>query len=255
MPARIASLCRRIAPVLLMSVLGAATAAPMRACTVLWPPHTTLAGDGRTAAGLHTEIVLRAMKHVGVDLSIDVVSWERCLKDLAAGYYAAAYGASFREERAQYAVYPREPIDTVRYVAVVRADDGNATHGWDRRHDFSALPQPLAAPRGWSITEEVRSRSGLPVDDNSTHNDQDIRKLLAGRVGTAILEYRTARRLIDELDGGGRLRILDEPVVADRKYYIIFSRKALGEEGARAMAELFSSAMYPAGAAKGAGRR
>lgn len=230
---------------------AAALATPMRVCTVLWPPHTTLAADGRTPGGLHTDIVMRVMRDAGFELLVDVVSWERCLKDLADGYYAAAYAASFREERAKYAVYPAEAMDTVRYVAVIRAGEAS---GWDARHDYASLPQPLAAPRGWAITEEIRTRSGLPIDDNSTHNEQDIRKLLAGRIGTAVVEFRAAQQLLAAFDPGGRLQILDEPVVAERRYYIIFSRKALGEEGARDVAGRFSAAIKRAAPAARATR-
>lgn len=245
MPTRIAGFCCFF----LWLLFGAsALAAPMRACSVLWPPHTTLAADGKTAGGLHTDIVLRVMRDAGFEMVVDVLSWERCLKDLADGYYAAAYAASFREERAKYAVYPEEAMDTMRYVAVVRAGEPS---GWDARHDYASLPQPLAAPRGWAITEEIRTHGGLRIDDNSTHNDQDIRKLLAGRVGTAVVEFRAAQQLIKALDPDGRLRILDEPVVADRKYYIIFSRKGLGEEGARDVAGRFSAAIRRMAGASG----
>jgi polar amino acid transport system substrate-binding protein len=217
-----------------------AAAEPLRVCTVIWPPHTVVAADGRTVQGAHTETVSRAMRAAGYEIAIDAVSWERCLRDVAEGYYAAAYAASFRDDRAAYAVYPRDPIDSVRYVAVVRKGEGN---GWNRQRSYGALPQPISAPRAWAVTDDLRRYSGVQIEDSSTHNEQDIRKLLAGRVGSSILEARTARKLLAELDLAGRLEILDEPIQSDRKYYMIFSRKALGDEGARLMAERFSNAL------------
>ena len=219
---------------------GTAVAEPLRVCTVVWPPHTVVAADGRTVQGAHTETVSRAMQVAGYEMSIDAVSWERCMRDIAEGYYAAAYAASYRDDRAAYAVYPREPIDSVRYVAVVRKGEGK---GWNSQRSYGALPQPISAPRAWAVTDDLRRYPSVRIEDSSTHNEQDIRKLLAGRVGSAILEARTARKLLAELDLAGRLEILDEPIQSDRKYYMIFSRKALGDEGARLMAERFSSAI------------
>lgn len=219
---------------------GTAAAEPLRVCTVVWPPHTVLAADGRTVLGAHTETVRKTMQAAGYEISIDAVSWERCLRDIADGYYAAAYAASYRDDRAAYAAYPREPIDRVRYVAVVRKGEGK---GWNGQRSYGALPQPISAPRAWAVTDDLRRHPDVQIEDSSTHNEQDIRKLLAGRVGSSILEARTARQLLAELDLAGRLEILDEPIQSDRKYYMIFSRKALGDEGARLMAERFSSAI------------
>lgn len=215
-------------------------AEPLRVCTVLWPPHTMLAPDGHTLNGSHTELVRRTMQAAGYEIRIDAVTWERCLKDLAEGYYAAAYSASYREERALFAVYPREPIDVVRYVAVVRKGEGA---GWDASRRFSALPQPISSPRGWALTEELRLHAEIVLDGSSAHNEQDIRKLLAGRVGSAIFEARTAAHLMAMHDRGQRLEILSEPVQSSRKYYLVFGRKALGDAGARQMAERFSVAL------------
>ncbi len=223
-------------------------AEPLRVCTVVWPPHVVIAADRVTVAGTHTDLVTRAMRQAGFELSIDAVTWEHCLHDLSDGYYAAAYAASYREERSFYAVYPREPLDTVRYIIVVRRGEGR---GWNALHKFSELPQPVAAPRGWAVTDELRLQPGLVVDDSSTQNDQDIRKLLAGRVGSVVVEKHTADALLAAFDRDRRLEILKEPLQGERRYFMIFSRKALGETGATQVAERFSQAMMTLRSGKG----
>lgn len=222
------------------AVAAAAPAEPLRVCSTVWPPYTTLADDGRSVAGLHSERVTRALQAAGVDIVIEAVSWERCLRDLADGYYAAAYSASFKPERALYAVYPEVALEVVRYVAVVRRGDGA---GWDGRHRFELLPQPVGSPRGWAITDALRQEPGLRLDDSSSHNDQDIRKLLAGRIGSAVLEARAAQVLLARHDREHRLEILAEPVEAARRYYMIFGRKALGDAGAERLAQRFAAAL------------
>lgn len=222
---------------LLTAAAGAAES--LRACSVVWPPHTVAGAEGR-AEGQHTDLVVRAMRVAGYELSVDLMSWERCLKDLAAGYYAAAYSASYRPERALYAVYPELPIDELRYVAVVRKGEGRA---WDARRNYAALPQPIGAPKGWSVTDDLREKSGLQIDDSASQNDQDVRKLLTGRIGSAVLEYRAAASLLEAFDPHGKLEILAEPVVPARKYFLIFGIRALGKPGAEDMAARFSRAL------------
>lgn len=226
---------------------GAAAAAPMRVCTVVWPPYSVLAADGKSVAGSHSELVKRVMAAAGFEISIELVSWERCLKDLAGGYYAAAYAASYRDDRAAYAVYPREPIDVVSYVAVVRKGEAP---GWDDKRALSALPWPIGSPGGWSVSEDLRKNKGVAVDDSSTANEQDIRKLLAGRIGTAVVAGGTAKNLLDRLDPQHRLEVLETPVVEARRYFVIFGRNALGDAGAVAAAERASAALVRERAAK-----
>lgn len=226
-----------------------AATSPLRVCTVAWPPHTVVEADGKTVAGQHTELVRQAAGRIGRPAVIEAVAWERCLKDLAEGRYDAAYSASRTAERAAFAVYPARPLSSLSYVAIVHRDHASRLGAWrgGGMQAVAALPQPVAAPRGWSVTRELRQIARLQVDDGSLNSDQDVRKLLAGRVGTAIVEASSAREILTRLDRDGSLMILKTPVVPTRDYYLIVSKAAAGEPAAQQLAEQLAAAL-PAGA-------
>lgn len=234
--------------VLAMAMLPAAAgaqAAAMRVCAADWPPFTVAAGGEPSGppSGPHAARVIAVLADLGYEAAIHVVSWQRCLKDLAEGYYAVAYPADYRREREAFAVYSRVPLDLLRYVAVVRRDEAP---GW-RGGDLAGLPQPIAVRRGWALLEDLRATPGITLDDGSLTPEQDIRKLLAGRIGTAVLEARTAVALLARHDPQGKLAVLGGPPLGERPVYLLFSRKALGNRGAQALSERVSARLAAVG--------
>ncbi|MGE5517583.1 MAG: substrate-binding periplasmic protein [Bacteroidota bacterium] len=206
-------------------VAGSTRADPViRVCTTEWPPYTV--GSGAAVRGLHTELVIEAFRRLGLEVRIDVVAWERCWKELSKDTYQAVYSASFNDSRARLALYPRTPLQRLSYVAVVRRGAGAGSDG----HDLGTLPQPLAAPRGYSITENLRRR-GHQVDDGAMKDSQNIEKLLSGRIGTAVVEKQVATALIAGLGAADKVEVL--PAVIEAKdYFLVVGRTAGGSEAA-----------------------
>lgn len=247
---------RKYLTLLWLAGTAAAAASPLKVCTVAWPPHTVVETDGKTVGGQHTELVRQAAERIGRPAVIEAVAWERCLKDLAEGRYDAAYSASRTAERAAYAVYPARPLASLSYVAIVQRQQAGSPSSWKggSAQALAVLPQPVAAPRGWSVTRELRQVPTLQVDDGSLNSDQDVRKLLAGRVGTAVVEASSAREIVARLDPEGHLMILDAPVVPTRDYYLIVSKAAAGETAAQQLAERLAAVLPASGAARKKGR-
>lgn len=203
---------------------GAALADPIRVCTTEWPPYTV--GSGAGVRGLHTELVIEAFRRLGLEAQIETVAWERCWKELPKNTYQAVYSASYSDVRAQVALYPRTPLQRLSYVALVRRGSADGQDG----SDLGRLPQPLAAPRGYSITEELRER-GLPVDDGAMKDSQNIEKLLSGRIGTAVVERKVAATLLAEMGADGKVEVLPA-VIGAKDYFLVVGRTAGGSEGA-----------------------
>lgn len=208
---------------------GGVLADPIRVCTTEWPPYSV--GRGAAVRGLHTELVIEAFRRLGLEARIDTVAWERCWKELPKDTYQAVYSASYSDSRAQVALYPRTPLQRLSYVAVVRHGTAAGQDG----SDLSRLPQPLAAPRGYSVTGELRRR-GHPVDDGAMKDSQNIEKLLSGRIGTAVVESQVAATLLDSMGAAGKVDVL--PAVIEAKdYFLVVGRTAGGSEAAaRALA-------------------
>lgn len=213
----------------LLVVASDALAGTIRVCTTEWPPYTV--GGGADARGVHTQLVTEAFRRLGLEARIDNVAWERCWKELPRDTYQAIYSASYTDSRARVALYPATPLQRLSYVAVVRKDATVGTPG-----DLAALPQPLGAPRGYSITEELRRR-GQRVDDGAMKDSQNLEKLLAGRIGTAVVERQVAMSLIHSLGVDDKVRVLPT-AIEDKDYFLVVGRQAGGSpEAAAALAD------------------
>lgn len=211
--------------VLPLVVAGGARADPViRVCTTEWPPYTV--GSGAAVRGLHTELVIEAFRRLGLEARIDTVAWERCWKEMPKDTYQAVYSASFNDSRARLALYPRTPLQRLSYVAVVRRGDGAGSDG----HDLGTLPQPLAAPRGYSVTDDLRRR-GHQVDDGAMKDSQNIEKLVSGRIGTAVVERQVAVALVASLGVADKVEVLPA-VIAAKDYFLVVGRTAGGSEAA-----------------------
>ncbi len=242
-----ASGARKVACAMFSLFALTAESASLRVCAAEWPPFTESAAEGHAVTGILAERVRRALAAAGYEATIHVVSWERCLRDLADGYYAAAYPAAYRKERGAFAVYPAERLTSLNYVAVVRR--GGAA-GWRAARGIAALPQPVAVPRAWALAEELAGLPGLTLDLNSETMEQNLRKLKAGRVGAALVEARTARALLPRIDPDGSMEVLEEVAIADRPGHLILSRRALGNWGSERLAASMSAEFARRGGAE-----
>jgi polar amino acid transport system substrate-binding protein len=205
----------------------AAHAASLRVCTVDWPPYTV--SDGRQVSGMHTEMVTELFRQLGDTLQIEQIAWERCLKEMETGGYDAAYSASYKADRAQYALYPKTPLQTVSYVIV--AVKGTGT-GWDAGRDAAKLAQPIAAPRGFSVTDELRKIAGVTVDDGATNDQQDMQKLAAGRVKSVAIEASAAKSLIEKLHLTDKVEVLSPELISGKDYFVVVAKRYGGSEAA-----------------------
>ena len=211
------------------AVPAAAEESTIRLCTSDWPPYTIKPQDGKPVSGSHTEIVAAAFARLGFAVEIRSMAWERCLNDAAAGLYDGLYSASFRPERAAFAIYPKQRLRAVSYVVVVRK---GAAHGWSETRRVAALPQPVAVPGGFSIVHELRQMPGVTVDSGALNDAQDLSKLLDGRVGAIIAEREGARLAIAALNAAHLVETLDPPYQALRDYFLIISRQYRKSEAA-----------------------
>jgi len=216
-----------------------AQATPLKICTVDWPPYTV--SDNHQVGGIHTEMVTALFGRLGHEVQIDQIAWERCLKEVATGGYDAAYSASFKPDRAEYALYPQTPLQTVSYVFVVAKGTGS---GWNASRDASKLAQPITAPRGFSITGDLQKIAGVTVDDGATTDQQDMQKLGSGRVKTVVIEAAVAKSLIAKLNLGEKVEVLSPEFVSGKQYFVIVSKKYGGSpEAAQHLTDDISAAL------------
>jgi polar amino acid transport system substrate-binding protein len=192
----------------------------LRLCTTEWPPFT-VSEPGRPVAGVHTAAVTELFRRLGLEVRIDSIAWDRCWKETQSGTYDAVYSASFKPERAEIALYPKTPLQSLSYVALIRK---GTAHGWDGK-DAGTLPQPVASPQGYSVTADLKKSPTAKVDDGGQKDLQNLQKLLAGRVGSAVMEATVAKVLLAQLKAEDKVEILAPPVQAGKDYFIVVGRK------------------------------
>lgn len=238
---------RRLIPVLAAWAAlmpGAAGAVDFRLCTSdEWPPYVTI--EAGEIGGSHTERVRAAFRRM--DLPVDIISlpWARCLDAVAAGDQDGAYSAAWTAARAVTAFYPAVPLGTVSYVLVTRRD---AAAGWAAAHDPRTLPQPIAAPHGYSILSAVHALDGVQVVDHLATDQADLEALLRGEVGAIAIEANVARYIAERAHATDKIAILDPPLVPTKNYYVIVGKRyGGGEAAAQAFADRLSAALAAVG--------
>ena len=217
-----------------------AGAADFRLCTSdEWPPYVTI--EAGQIGGSHTERIRAAFRRMNQPVEIVSLPWARCLADVGSGDEDGAYSAAWTAERAATALYPTVPLGAVSYVFVTRRD---GVDSWAAAHDPRNLPQPIAAPHGYSILAALHALDGVQVVDHLATDEADLEALLRGEVGAIAIEASVARYIAGRAHVADKIAILDPPLAPGKKYFMIVSRRyGGGEAAAAAFTERFSTAL------------
>lgn len=150
-------------------------------------PWRTLSNDG-----LNTLLLKELGKRLDLTISIENLSWKRCLLMVQQGLFDGAVAASFLPERMQIGVYPADssgqtPDHTRRlsgekYYLYKSMQDPLT---WDG-NTFSHNTLPIAAPMGYSTVTRLQDK-GARVDDRDRKPEQLLRKVATGLASAAVL--------------------------------------------------------------------
>jgi polar amino acid transport system substrate-binding protein len=186
---------------LLLTLLFAAAcdahALTVRLCTLdhPFPPYTMPDGSGQAQ-----ELLRLAGKEQGILIENVVAPRLRCIARLRAGEVDALL-SGFLPERMDYGVFPMtgavadesRAVSMVRFI-VYRQKGGTAQ--WDGRA-FSGLDQrPVGIQTGLAVVKRLRE-TGVLVDEGAKTIEQNLEKLVRGRVQAMIALEGEAQPLID----------------------------------------------------------
>lgn len=188
------------------------------------PPYIMPDGTGSDFARLRT-----ACTAAGVALQLEMLPWRRCLSQLEAGRVDAVLNASFKAERAVYALYPRdaagEPdasraLHQLTYALYRRRGDPLAWDGKALLH----LTGDIGAQTAFSIIDRLKEL-GATVDDGSKEHTVVLRKLAFGRLqGAALLTDAADAALVFDADLGKAIERVDPPIES-KPYYLIIGKR------------------------------
>lgn len=199
----------------------------IKLCTVEWSPYTIVDENSKQITGKHTALVKKLFKALGMKTEISEMPWKRCLEEVKQGKIHGVYSASKNAERLRFLKYPHMPLQKVSYVVVVLKNN-KYLRSW--RGIKSLLPQPVGVPLGFSIVTELREAQ-LEVDDGASNDEQNILKLLKGRVKSIIIESKTYKKLRDRMTLKDKLTTLDPVYIYNKQYFVaIAKRQPFSEE-------------------------
>jgi hypothetical protein len=188
---------RRFLFSLLLAMACNAQALTLRLCTLdqPFPPHTMPDGSGQAQ-----QLLRQAAKEAGITIDNSFAPRLRCIAKLKAGEVDALLSA-FLPERMEYGAFPMAgaAADDSRAVSVVRFviyRQKGGTVQWDGSA-FSGLDQrPIGIQVGLAVSQRLR-QTGVAVDEGAKTIEQNLEKLVRGRVQAVVALEGESQPLID----------------------------------------------------------
>ena len=189
-----------------------------------WYPFS-IVKDGK-GAGIHLDIINKALSNLGYTSKFRVMPWKRCLIEAKRGHFDAVATASFNQVRAEFLDYPKSAatekrsdyrVMQVEYVVVTMKGSDYKFDG-----DIKTIPHPIRAPRGYSVVGDLE-KQGLVVDDNAANDEINIKKLLREKRGSVVIIPEMAKMLSLQPEYKNKLTISETPWQS-KSYFLPFSK-------------------------------
>ena len=177
--------------------------------------------------GLNIVLMEAAAAKAGAKLEIVALPWKRCLGGVEDKSMDGAIAASFKDDRAKYAVYPtvgdkldeNKRLHTEEY-SLYRAKGSNLS--WDGTN-FSNLTGSVGAQRGYSIIDNLK-KSGAKVDEGGALAKDNMKKLVGGQVQAVALTTQEGDLLLASTEFSGKAEKVTPPLI-QKTYYTIFGKE------------------------------
>lgn len=216
---------------LLLSVFLTCSASAVEKITIctdsnFWYPFTFVK-EGQSA-GLHIDIIARALSNLGYQYEFKPLPWKRCLADAEHGGADGVATASYKAERANFLHYPGDAstsqhsvhrVMQVEYAVVTLIDSDYEFSG-----DVTTIPTPVRAPRGYSIADDLRQK-GVAVDDNAPGDENNLRKLLRVDKGSVVVIPEVVKFLSEKEEYKGKLKVSEKPLKS-KSYHLAISKQS-----------------------------
>lgn len=189
--------------------------------TLEWPPYV---GEQLPGKGFTTAIVTEAFKRAGYEVKISFMPWARVIQEVQAGKYDAAYPEYYSEERLQnfwlseaFATGPlgfyKRKADPISYTTLK-----------------DLQPYRIGVVLGYVNTPEFDAAEYLQKEAVNS-DEQNLRKLLLGRIDLAVIDQFVAEYLIKTLipEGADTLEFMNPPL-KEQPLHVIFARQVAGSE-------------------------
>jgi len=208
---------------LLLSLYGpCALAHEWRICVDLneWVPYTYPYRDGTLQI-----LVKMTATRLGQQVSIVPLPWRRCQSEVAAGHQDGMLAVAANDYNLASFIFPRRgnEVDTSRAVVnapFVLLRRSGSDVSWDG-HQIRGLQGPVLYPHGYVDIAARLAQLGIAGESSATTNEQNAKKLLAGRAQLMVIYQGDAQKLLALSEFTGLLEQLPEPLGASLSYLAV----------------------------------
>jgi polar amino acid transport system substrate-binding protein len=177
---------------------------------------------------IHLKVVEQKL---GVKIETFPLPWKRCQDEMREGKVDGIFAASFKAERLEIGVYPMigDKPDASRAMMYdgysLYRIKGSATL-WDGKK--LTATGSIGAQPGYSIVDQIK-QLGAKVDEGTKTADDNLKKLLAGRLdGVALQTLEGDNSLATVPEFSARIEKISPPLV-DKPFFLMLSKQVVGK--------------------------
>ncbi|WP_137937232.1 transporter substrate-binding domain-containing protein [Chitinivorax sp. B] len=188
----------------------------------------------KSRPGLSIIMMQMVEKRLGIKLDIQPLPWKRCMEDVKQGNLDGLFKISFKADRMDMGHYPMagdKPDNSKRMLddsySLYRLKGG--TVEWDGK-TIKHADAGIGAQSGFSIVDQLKGM-GVKVDDGTRVADDNLRKVLTGRVAAVALQTQEGDASIaDRPEFAGKIERVG-PALAEKPYFLMLSKPFVAKYG------------------------
>ncbi|QLG89732.1 amino acid ABC transporter substrate-binding protein [Chitinibacter bivalviorum] len=218
---KLAELC--LTALLTLSTAGVAAAMPNQ-LSICWedglkPPYLMLDAQGQVA-GIAVDMVNEILRRQQIRPKHIIMPWKRCLAEVESGSVDLVPNSSYRDERAQYALFTEPLYDThvVLFYNVKRFNVRPQIRSVDDMKRYS-----LGGILGFNYDQYGGQ---LNIDTSAKSRDILLRMMMAGRFDVAIEQLEVIQMMRQQNEVNlEQIAYLPDPVQPVKHFHILVSKK------------------------------
>lgn len=188
----------------------------------------------KTRPGLNIIFMNALEQKLGTKFEMVALPWKRCLDDLKSGAVDGLFAASFKTDRLELGLYPMAGDKPDESKALMRDGytlyrvKGASNVQWDGKK--LTVAGSVGAQPGYSIIDQLKAL-GAKVDDGARGADDNLRKLLAGRVDAVALQTLEGENSVrTNAEFTGKVEAVS-PELVSKPYFLMLSKQFVGKYG------------------------
>lgn len=186
-----------------------------------WEPWV-LGSEGKQATGgLAVEVTRELFKRLNLDIEINIYPYERCIRQMKTGERDVLLMVKKTEEREKYMLF--SDVALMESQSIYYSSERMDGFEWQTWQDLNKYTVGGVRGSNYGDFDTAAKKHGISTELVSTEN-QNIKKLLAGRVDLIILNQSTANYYMSQNpESRGKLKAAEKSI-SESKFHFALSK-------------------------------